>query len=1076
MKTSIVITFLIFIYFTPFSFSQSNSYLSPQVAFRSKENPYYWQNRMRDLGYWQQDVAYSIEAKVDDETDIISGNYQLVYWNNSPFPLKELFFHLHQNAAQPKSYYENLNKSNRIPIKYGKYEQQGLGTVCDSIQINGQPVLAELDNTVMKISLPQMLMSGDSLKVTMKFKTYFDTGSMRRRMKKFDSFNTKHYDGVQWYPAIAVYDRKFGWNTDQDLDKEYYGNFGSFDVKLNFPQEYVVEAAGLLQNREEVMPDSLRKKYDLSNFAKVKPSDIPSVIVPKEKGKTKTWHFHAKNVHNFAFTADPLYRIGELEWNGIKVIALAQENHAAGWQQSAWFTMNVIKVYSMDFGMYAWPKIIVADAKDGMEYPMLTLDGGTYPQHQGLLAHEVGHMWFYGMLGSNETYRASLDEGFAQFLTVWSLDKIVGEKRARLHKNKFIQNHLDSSDNRYENLYYPYLTHVTEGFDEPLNTHSSGFNGAIRHGGNYGLVYYKTGVMLYNLRYVLGEDLFLKAMKYYVEKWKFMHPYPEDFRQAIIEYTQVDLNWFFDEWLETTKNIDYAITKVKKSKGENTYDISFSRKGRMQMPIDFTVTDEQNIKYNFHIPNTWFTKKTTATILPKWYGWDLLQPTYTAQVQIPNKIKSVEIDPEKYLADADLRNNKVGDGGICTIEFDHRIPAMPSWTKAKNFWRPDVWYNSYDGLQLGLHAEGSYLNRNSYSISAWYNSRLLQNNVYGANSNSNQPFAFELYHKNATNKIWHNSILYQHGFYNAGVAKAAVGFEKTFRTQDNRNPRYSKLFAEIKYLVNTNSIQDYLLYPNAWGRITASLGQASYVNGSMNLGYTKYYVYKSGSGEFTMAARMPSVLSDYNYSSIQLHTLNRISWKKFEIKSRMFAQWIFGSDIPQESALYLAGANPEALIENKYTRARGFVPDSWLGYGTVTNHFHAGGGLNLRGYAGYLALQQNASDIVANYAGRGGASYNLEIDFDRYIKIPAKGITKNLKVDTYLFGDIGALAYTHLENNYLSALRMDAGLGTSLTIRFSPLDIKPLVLRFDMPLFLNTPPSTEEYFQFRYVVGVNRAF
>lgn len=1081
MDTLKISRFLIFTALLTFqlilqSNAQSWDHLAPSIAFRSRENPYYWQNRNADPSYWQQDVKYTIDAKVDDEKDIISGNYELVYWNNSPHPLKELFFHLHQNAFQPKSYYENLTKNNRIPIKYGKYEQQGLGTVCDSIRIGGKAVMTELDNTIMRIPLASLLMPGDSLVVTMKFKTYFDTGSMRRRMKKLDSFKTKQFDGVQWYPAIAVYDKKFGWNTDQDLDKEYYGDFGSFDVRLTFPQEYIVEATGVLQNKEEVMPDSLRRKLDLSNFAKVKPSDTPSVVIPRIPGKTKTWYFHAKNVHNFAFTADPLYRIGELEWNGIHVIALAQENHAAGWLQSAQFTLNVIKIYSRDFGMYAWPKIIVADAKDGMEYPMLTLDGGTYPQHQGLLAHEVGHMWFYGMLGSNETYRASLDEGFTQFLTVWSMDRIVGEKRARMHKSNFVTKHLDSSDNRYENLYYPYLTHVTEGFDEPLNTHSSAFNGAVRHGGNYGLVYYKTGVMLYNLRYVLGEELFLKAMKYYVEKWKFKHPYPEDFRQSIIEYTQVDLNWYFDQWLETTKSIDYSIDLVKKAKEKDAYEISFSRKGRMQMPIDFTVTDNQNRTSNFHIPNTWFTKKTEATVLPKWYGWDLLQPNYTATVQVPGGIKSVEIDPDHYLADADLRNNKVGEGGICTFEFDHRVPAMPSWTRSRNFWRPDLWYNSYDGLQLGLHAEGSYMNKNAYSISAWYNTRLLQDQVFGDLARKNQPIAFEIYNRNATNKVWHNSTLSQHAFYNAGVMKAAINFEKIFRTQDNRNPRYSKLFAEIKYLVNATNIQQYLLFPDSWGRAGAALSQANYVNGSLNVGYSKYYVYKNGTGELTISGRVPSVRSDYNYSWLQVLSLNKINWKKFEIKSRVFGQWIFGNDIPKESALYLAGANPESLIENKYTRARGFVPNQWLGYGGADNHFHAGGGLNLRGYSGYLALQQNGNDVLYTYRGKGGASYNLEIDFDRYIKIPAKGITKNLKVDTYVFGDIGTLAYEYNDKNYLGALRMNAGLGTALTIKFSPLDIKPLVIRFDMPLFVSTPPANSEYFTFRYVLGIQRAF
>ena len=120
-------------------------------------------------------------------------------------------------------------------------------------------------------------------------------------------------------------------------------------------------------------------------------------------------------MHDFAFTADPTYRIGEAEWNGIKAIAMVQEPHASKWQNAAQFSADVIRVFSEDIGMYAYHKIIVADARDGMEYPMITLDGGKDPSYRGLLAHEIGHQWFYAQVGSNETYRAALDEGFTQF-------------------------------------------------------------------------------------------------------------------------------------------------------------------------------------------------------------------------------------------------------------------------------------------------------------------------------------------------------------------------------------------------------------------------------------------------------------------------------------------------------------------------------------------------------------------------------------------------------------------------------------------------------------------------------------
>ena len=114
-------------------------------------------------------------------------------------------------------------------------------------------------------------------------------------------------------------------------------------------------------------------------------------------------------MHDFAFTADPTYRIGESWWEDKVCYSLVQEPHASKWQNSAKFGASCLQVFSEDFGRYVYHKVIVADARSGMEYPMITLDGGSDPGYRDLLAHEIGHMWFFGQVGNNETYRALLD-------------------------------------------------------------------------------------------------------------------------------------------------------------------------------------------------------------------------------------------------------------------------------------------------------------------------------------------------------------------------------------------------------------------------------------------------------------------------------------------------------------------------------------------------------------------------------------------------------------------------------------------------------------------------------------------
>src|SRR5690606_1967124 len=197
-------------------------------------------------------------------------------------------------------------------------------------------------------------------------------------------------------------------------------------------------------------------------------------------------------------------------WEDVQCIALVQEQNAANWLPVADYTAKVIELFSKDFGRYAYPKMIVADARDGMEYPMLTLCGGMYPGNKGLIAHEVGHNWFYGMIGTNETYRAMMDEGFTQFITVWALENIPDEMEGKVVSKKW--NTVPQLPARDLRGYLGYMIDAVRHDDMPLNTHSDMFNGAIRQGGGYRHVYAKTATMLYNLQYVLGDTLFQNAM------------------------------------------------------------------------------------------------------------------------------------------------------------------------------------------------------------------------------------------------------------------------------------------------------------------------------------------------------------------------------------------------------------------------------------------------------------------------------------------------------------------------------------------------------------------------------------
>ncbi|MBS1646660.1 MAG: M1 family metallopeptidase [Bacteroidetes bacterium] len=1038
--------------------------------YRSTANSYYWKNRKPYEGYWQQDVDYHIKATLLDSLNIIDGEETLTYYNNSPDELPFVFFHLYNNAQVKGSYLADLYKNNNVPLHFGKYRAAGLGTAVESMQVNGQALKTELDNTVLKAWLAAPLKPGESITFKIKFKTYFDKETIRNRMKMYDAFGYKHFNLVHWYPRISVYDKKQGWDTDQHMDHEFYGDFGKYHVELTLPNHYIGDGTGVLQNEKEVLPESLRKQIDISNFAKKAFNSAPSEII-KPNGTFKTWIFDAINVHDAAYTFDPTYRIAEVMQGKVRCIALAQEQHAGYWQNAAKYVAKVIETNSKNIGEYAYPKMIAADADDGMEYPMITLDGGSDPGYRGLFIHEISHNWFFGMVGSNETYRAFLDEGFTQFYTCDGWENIQGKYNIYPKtKNAYIRNHTDSVYYRETNAYLRHFGDVLRGDETTLNTHSDDFNGALAHGGGYSQVYMKTVVMLYNLRYVLGDSLFKAAMQNYFNQWKMGHPYPEDFRNSIIQFTHNDLNWFFDQWLETAKTIDYGIKRVKKIKGvNNQYAITLKRYGRMQMPVDFTVETTMGEKLHYYIPNTWYEKKTTATTLPRWIGWGKVKPTYTATITIPQgKVRNVTLDTAHVFPDVNPLNNSYKKN--ITLRFDSKIYNPPNRNKYQAFLRPALWWNGYDGAQVGINVNGSYMNyKHIFDCTLFLNTGLGQAFLpYRASVNSHDPLAFMVSYKTATDKFMKKSAVYASVRYLNGLGAGLVGFE---RKSNNEKWRF---YAQLKAMQRFDtSALNYLIYRGEWSSVKN-------MNSAASAGADYHYAYKRGIGFINIHVRTP-FLGDYNYSYVSGTATNKTYFGKVGLHTRFFIQYGIGTNVPKESMLYAAGANPEELMDSKYTRAMGIFQPFSFGATTTNVNFAAGGGLNLRGYMGYLLPSVDSKgNYHYNYQGTSGAAVNAELDFSRFFNFISKASKQSVAFGTYLFGDAGVMNTSNPNSALtLSSVMVDAGIGTTFTIQrwWKLQGIKPLTIRADFPLFVNHLPYVESnYFQFRCMIGISRAF
>jgi aminopeptidase N len=302
-----------------------------------------------------------------------------------------------------------------------------------------------------------------------------------------------------------------------------------------------------------------------------------------------------------------------------------------------------------------------------------------------------------------------------------------------------------------------------------------------------------------------------------------------------------------------------------------------------------------------------------------------------------------------------------------------------------------------------------------------------------------------------------------------GLDAGTIGFEK--RSNNNKTRVYTHLKAMLRDMP-----QDmvYLINDQEWGYRK--------LNSAIHVGLEHNYKYKRGVGTVLINLRSSAFTNDYDFSAATISSVNKNDLGKININTRLFGQIGFGNNLPSESMLYTAGANNEDLMDSKYTRSMGILPPNWGNYGNVTNHFTAGGGLNLRGFSGYLLAQKNADgSFNYNYKGATGAAFNTEIEFGELFKFMNPKFMKNsVKIQPYIFGDAGIINTNPAGTaNVMSDLMVDAGVGTTLSIvRWGNLyNIKPLTIRFDVPFFINRLPYAEnDYFQFRWMLGINKSF
>ena len=603
-------------------------------------------------GYWQQKVAYTMDIDVDAPNHQFTGTQKATYTNNSPDTLQRVFYHLYFNAFQPGSMMDVRSRTivdpdGRVRDRISKLPKDEIGYHrINSLKQDGKAVDYTVDGTILEVNLNEAILPGESTTFEMQFNS-----QVPRQIRRSGWANKEgvEFSMSQWYPKISEYDDD-GWHPNPYVGREFYGIWGSFDVKISIDSSYVMGATGHLQNADEI-GHGYADDYDRGDSDKL------------------TWHWKAENVHDFMWGADPDFKHTTAQVpNGPKLHFLYQQDTVAvnadeysqqqltkNWEKLPEYTVKAFQFMSENFGKYPHDKFTVIQGGDGgMEYPMGTLITGnrSFGSLVGVTVHEFVHMWYYGVLATNESRYPWMDEGFTTYTSSLTMDHLFNDGKSK---------------NPHNRSYQSYFRMQRAGRFEALDTHADHYetNGA------YGTASYSTGAVFLNqLRYIVGTETFNRGMKRYFNEWKFKHPDGRDFLRVMEKESNMVLDWYYQYFIESTKTIDYGIGSVI-SDGQNGTYVTLKRHDLTPMPIDLAVTYADGSQETINIPlrimrNAKSKKSDSYSVKPDW-PWT--NPTYTLKIDKDvSQIEKLEIDPSMRLADINRDNN--------VLIMEERMEAM----------------------------------------------------------------------------------------------------------------------------------------------------------------------------------------------------------------------------------------------------------------------------------------------------------------------------------------------------------------------------------------------------------------
>lgn len=580
---------------------------------------------------WQQHVEYFMDIDMDVSDFTFTGNQKIVYTNNSPDTINKVYYHLFFNAFRPGSQMDLRSRTiqdpdRRVGSRILGLEKKDFGELrVEFLRQNKKDVFFSEEGTVLIARLNKPLLPGKKTELEMSFK-----GQVPLQIRRSGKLNKEgvHLTMTQWFPKLAEYDFE-GWHPNPYIGREFHGVWGNYTVNITIDKNYVVGGTGYLQNAKEI-------GYGYAN--KTKENDL----------NTLTWEFYAPNVHDFAWAADPEYTHDVVtSKSGVDLHFFYKPTvNQKDWKKLQGDTLKLLEFFENNIGPYPWEQYSVIQGGDGgMEYAMCTMITGERPYSSllGVTAHELAHAWFQHILANNEAKHPWMDEGFTEYITSLSEEYVSGSFSDFPHK---------SSYDRYFMINNFQKGNPDIEIDQPQTIHSDRWNFNFSYGAN---AYSKGSVFLSQLGYIIGKDNLAKTIKRYYNEFKFKHPTPNDFKRVAEKVSDIELEWYLNDWTRTTNKIDYEISSYDKASKR----VLLKRKENIPMPLEILATFEDGSKQLYYIPvDLMFGSKKFNKDVVVLDSWKWVSSEYSFFISEQEKtLVSLEIDPSKRLADINQTDN-----------------------------------------------------------------------------------------------------------------------------------------------------------------------------------------------------------------------------------------------------------------------------------------------------------------------------------------------------------------------------------------------------------------------------------